>query len=91
MIDLFLTPQDLQHTLAQRVRALRKRQGWTQQELAERSGLGVATVARLERSGQAQFSTILQVSSALGRLEDFQDLLAAPDPSSMAELLGERE
>ena len=47
MIDLFLTPQDLQHTLAQRVRALRKRQGWTQQELAERSGLGVATVARL--------------------------------------------
>ena len=87
MIDLFLTPQDLQHTMAKRVRALRKRQGWTQLELAERSGLGVATVARLERSGQAQFSTILQVSAALGRLADFEGLLAAPEPASMAELL----
>ena len=88
MIDLLLTPQDLQTRIAERVRDLRKRQSWTQQELAERSGLGVATVARLERSGQAQFSTILLVSAALGRLEDFAALLEPPAPESMAELLG---
>ncbi|MFT5585266.1 MAG: transcriptional regulator with XRE-family HTH domain [Cognaticolwellia sp.] len=88
MIDLLLTPQDLQTRIAGRVRDLRKRQGWTQQELAERSGLGVATVARLERNGQAQFSTILLVSAALGRLDDFQAILEAPAPESMAELLG---
>lgn len=88
MIDILLTPHDLHQRLAQRVRALRKRQAWTQKELAERAGVGVATVARLERSGQAQLSTLLQVSAALGRLKDFEGVLQAPEPTSMAELLG---
>ncbi len=88
MIDILLTPHDLHQRLAQRVRALRKRQAWTQRELAERAGVGVATVARLERSGQAQLSTLLQVSAALGRLKDFEGVLQAPEPTSMAELLG---
>ncbi len=63
MIDILLTPHDLHQRLAQRVRALRKRQAWTQRELAERAGVGVATVARLERSGQAQLSTLLRAAA----------------------------
>lgn len=83
---LVLTPYDVERTLAERLRAARRTQRWTQAELATRSGLALATVARLERTGQGQISSLTRVCAALGRLDDFAGLLAPAAPTTLAEL-----
>lgn len=83
---LGLTPADVEAGLARRVRAARRARGWTQAELAERSALSVATVARFEASGQGQVSSFVRICAALGRLDDLADVLKAPPPASMDEL-----
>ena len=88
MDDLLLvhTPADIQAALARRLREARKAKGWTQAELATRSGLSVATVARLEQSGQGQISSFIHLCTALGRLDDFDAVLKSTAPSSLDEL-----
>jgi transcriptional regulator with XRE-family HTH domain len=50
------------------VRALRRRKGWTQQELADRCGLSQAAVSRIERGegDTLTVQTLERVSTALG-------------------------
>lgn len=88
MDDILLTPTpaDIERRLGRRLRAERRRRGFTQADLATRSGLSVATIARLEASGQGQISSLVRVVAALGRLDDFSTLLEPAAPSSLAEL-----
>ncbi|NOY24982.1 MAG: helix-turn-helix transcriptional regulator [Oligoflexia bacterium] len=83
---LALTPADVEATLARRLRAARKAKGWTQAELATRSGLSIATVARLEQSGQGQVSSLVRLCAGLGRLDDFDAVLKAVAPTTLDEL-----
>jgi len=46
--------------------ALRKQEGLSQKELAERSGVGKATISRLERGANARYDTIDKLAEALG-------------------------
>jgi transcriptional regulator with XRE-family HTH domain len=85
-LPLLLTPADVERLLAERLRAARKARGWTQEELASRSGLGVATVARLERSGQGQLRSFVQLCAALGRLDSLEGVLAEGAPATLEEL-----
>lgn len=65
-------------TLAQDLAAWRKLRGLTQQQLADRAGIGVRTLRRLEEGeGGVSTETLLRVLRALGTLEP---LLAALDP-----------
>ena len=81
---LLMVPQDVMRECAKRVRELRIRQNITQQELAERVGVAVGTIKRFEKTGEAQFRTVLTVALVLRRLEDFTDLFKIPDvPASL--------
>lgn len=86
MDNLLLTPADAERALARRLRAARKRSGFTQAELARRSGLGVATVARFEQSGQGQVASLVRMMTALGRLAELDGILREPGPSSLDEV-----
>ena len=44
---------------------LRKRAGLSQQALADRAGLGIQTISRLERGGNARYVTIELLAHAL--------------------------
>lgn len=44
---------------------LRKRAGLSQQTLAERAGLGVQTISRLERGANARYVTVALLADAL--------------------------
>lgn len=82
-LSLLPTPAEAEQTLASRIRAARKAHRWTQATLARRAGLALATVARLERTGQGQISSLTRVCAALGRLEDFDALLRPSPPTTL--------
>jgi transcriptional regulator with XRE-family HTH domain len=53
-------------TIANRVKQLRKEHGLTQEDLAAKAGLGVATVQRVERGEHPSAATIASIASAFG-------------------------
>ena len=48
------------------IRDARKRQGWSQAELGEKSGLSRPTIARIEGNNDVTTATIAKVAQALG-------------------------
>jgi transcriptional regulator with XRE-family HTH domain len=80
------TPEEVNKTLAARVKALRLAKGWKQVTLAERSGVSLGSLRRFESTGQVSLQHLLELAFALNRLDDFDALLQPPRASSIAEL-----
>ncbi len=59
-------PLDPMQGIAGRVRAARDGLGWTQAELATRSGLSRPTIARIERGDDVSTATLAKVVDCLG-------------------------
>lgn len=61
--------------LGELIRAVRKEKGWSQDELAERSGLNASTISLLERGKHApELGTLMRIVEALGM--DFAEFTA---------------
>lgn len=72
--------------LATRVRELRLLHGWKQATLAERSGVTLGSLRRFEQTGRISLRNLLRIVLVLGRLDEFAQLLAPPEATSLAEL-----
>ncbi len=73
--------------LGRRLTAIRLGQNLTQRELAERAGLGLRTVQRLERGENAtQLGGFVRVCRALGLMDRIDQLLTEPPPSPLDQL-----
>ncbi len=79
-------PDEIAFQLAERMRAERLRREWKQETLAERSGVSLPTIRRYERTGRTSVENLLKLCHALGRLDEFADLLKPPPASSIDEL-----
>jgi transcriptional regulator with XRE-family HTH domain len=53
-------------TIADRIKQLRKEHGLTQEDLAAKAGLGVATIQRVERGERPSAATIASIASSFG-------------------------
>ncbi len=82
----WIGPTDVAQALAQRAKAVRLLQGWTQATLARRAGVTLASYRRFEATGKSSLELVLKVAHALGRLDEFASLLAPPPASSIEEL-----
>lgn len=51
--------------LAATIRAARRGKGWSQQDLADRSGVSRPTIARLEGGSSVSYSTVTKLAEAL--------------------------
>ena len=60
---------------------------WTQAELAERAGVGVATVRRFEKRGSATMENALRIAIALHAEDGFERLFQLPPYASIDEAL----
>jgi transcriptional regulator with XRE-family HTH domain len=80
------TPRDVARSLAHRVKTLRLDRGWTQQEIAERAGLALATYRRFERTGRISLERLLKIAAILDARAGFDQLFALPSARSLAEL-----
>jgi transcriptional regulator with XRE-family HTH domain len=67
-------PSDILKSTAQNISILRKERNWTQEELADRSGVSYGSIKRFERLGQISFESLLKIAEALDRLEEFETL-----------------
>jgi transcriptional regulator with XRE-family HTH domain len=75
MFDFMMaTTPEICAELGRRLRTRRLMQGWTQVELAQRSGLSSGTIKNLERRGQASLESFVKVIAALGLADDLGEL-----------------
>lgn len=65
-------PTDLLLEIAQKHKRLRKNAGYSQRELAERSGVSLGSIKRFEQTGLISLESLLQLAAILDRLTDFE-------------------
>lgn len=68
-------PSDVLLNTATKVRGLRKEAGYSQTELARRSGVSLGSVKRFENTGQISMVSFLKILHLLNRLEEFDGIL----------------
>src|SRR5215510_2898262 len=91
MIDYGRPLHDTLRALGQRARQLRLMRKWRQAELAERAGVGVATIHRFEKSGASSIENVLRIAIALNAEAAFDKLFEAPAYASLDEALARPE
>ena len=68
-------PSDYLREIAQRHKVLRKQAGFSQSELAKRSGVSLGSLKRFETTGQISLESLLLLADVLNRLDDFDAVL----------------
>jgi transcriptional regulator with XRE-family HTH domain len=76
-------PDEVARKVGQRIAALRRAAGLTQAALAERLGVSVERVSRIERDGNLTVRTIVTVANALDVTA--ADFWKEPEPESSAD------
>lgn len=87
MINYEDSLSDTLRGIGQRARQLRLMRKWRQAELAERAGVGVATVHRFEKTGASSIENVLRIAIALNAEAAFDKLFEAPPYASLDEAL----
>lgn len=72
-------PTDILEDIASKHKKMRKKQGLSQQELANRSGISLGSIKRFETTGQISFESLLKSAQILNCLEDFDALFKPKD------------
>lgn len=72
--------------LGARIARMRLEQNISQEDLATRAGVGVATVRRLEGGRSGSLSNLVRIMRALGQLDRLDAAIAEPLPSPLQQL-----
>lgn len=86
MLTVMTQPREILLELAARVRRLRLDLGWTQDELARRSGVAFSTLRLFERTGRISLERLVLVARALGALDGFEGLFQPPPAMTLADV-----
>ncbi len=84
-------PADIVKEIAIKVRALRKEKKYTQQELAERANVSLASYKRFERTGQISFESLVQIAFVLGKLQDFESIFKLNEMEKIEKLFSKNK
>lgn len=80
-------PSYLIQQIGQRIRNHRKARGWTQSELAERSGISLSTLKLLESEGKGSLQRLAKVAVILNLDGELRSLFASqPSYESLDEV-----
>lgn len=85
MINM-LTPYEALLAIARFVKETRLSQNIKMADLATRAGVGIATLARIEKTGVCSTDTLVKIFAALDKLESFTNALTPEESASIAEL-----
>jgi transcriptional regulator with XRE-family HTH domain len=81
-----LSPREVAIELARRMRQRRLARGWTQAELAERSGVALSTLKLFEHKGHIALDRLLRIAATLDELDAFRLLFPPPQARSLDEI-----
>jgi len=84
-ITTLTPPNAVLRELGKRLASVRKQRQFSQIELAEQAGLGVATLKRIEGGSDSQLESWIKLLIALDMMEGINGLLPANHRSPMAE------
>lgn len=73
------TPKEMMTLIAKNIKAIRKDNKLTQQQLSVKSGVALSTLKKFEQTGIISFESLLKISNALNRLQEFEKLFIADD------------
>jgi len=93
MLPFLKTPQDVMSELKNKFKERRLSIGYTQEALANRSGVSLGSLKRFEGSGQISLESLLKIALVLECLDDFLTI-ANPieeQPRSIEELIEEKK
>ena len=74
MVFLLASVSEIQAVLGQRLRRQRLSQGWTQRDLADRSGVALGTVRHLESTGSCTLESLIRIIQCLGLVHELEGL-----------------
>lgn len=88
--EFLKSPNDVNMEIAKRVRARRKEQNITQEQLSVYSDVSFGSIKRFERIGEISLSSLIKVAFALGMEEDFNRLFSKQGYTSIQEVIDEQ-
>ncbi|CAA6799421.1 MAG: Transcriptional regulator [uncultured Sulfurovum sp.] len=93
MLSFLKTPNDIMKELSKKFKERRLTIGYTQQALADRSGVSLGSLKRFESTGQISLESLLQLALVLECLDDFGKIANPVEVkhTSMEELLKEKK
>ena len=80
-------PDDLTRGLGQRIKARRLARNMTQTALAERAGVSLPSLKRMENAGKGSVELIARIALILRAEDGFAALFAATAPSSLDDVI----
>ncbi len=85
----FYTPSEIAGTLGERLKQQRLTLNLTQADLADRAGIGLSTVARIESGEGGTLDNVIRLAIALGLINDFAALFEA-QPNNIHDIIKQR-
>ena len=86
MIPNLDTAVDVREAVRTRMRSRRISLGFSQADLATRSGVSLGTLKRFERIGEVSLATLLAIADALDALDGFQGLFPPIEARTLDEV-----
>lgn len=85
----FYTPSEIADILGERLKTQRLILNLTQAAVAEKSGIGVSTVARIESGHGGTLDNVIRLAIALGMINHFSQLFDIT-PSSIEDIINKQ-
>jgi len=80
------TATEILEGIGRRAQALRLERGWTQRELARRSGVALTTLKQFERTGKIALERLVAIAVVLGAVQPLGELFAPGPARTLDEL-----
>jgi transcriptional regulator with XRE-family HTH domain len=82
-----MAPADVARAVAERARARRLALGLTQEQVAERVGIGLSSLRRFEGTGRIAFDALVRLAFVLEAVEELGGLFPEPAFASLDEVV----
>ena len=90
MAFVWETPEEIDLALARRLKGIRKRRGFSQEQLSERSNVSYGSLKRFETTGQISLLSLTKLAVALGCEDELRELFTNVVYRNIEEVLREQ-
>ena len=87
---LYKTYYELQRSIANKIKVIRKRKKISQKRLSILSDVPYASIRRFENTGEISFSSFVKITQALGLGDELERVYEPPKYTSIEEVLNDR-